>query len=106
MSEAGRSAMRDQPFVSAITVWELVRKAQIGKLPPLPTIRGSFARYLAASGCRLRDLECEDAEAAAMLPPLHKDPMDRMLIATAQRADLSIVTRDAIFERYGVRVVW
>ena len=40
------------------------------------------------------------------LPPLHKDPVDRMLIATALRHDPAVVTEDAIFASYGVRTIW
>ena len=51
-------------------------------------------------------LTWEDAEAANDLPGHHRDPMDRMLIATALRSDLTVITTDRIFESYGVRTVW
>ncbi len=38
--------------------------------------------------------------------PYHKDPMDRMLIATAFGNDLTIVTDDRPFAAYGVRTIW
>jgi PIN domain nuclease of toxin-antitoxin system len=47
-----------------------------------------------------------DAEAANALPPHHRDPIDRMLIATALRLDLAITTNDTVFPTYGVRTVW
>jgi len=45
MSEMGQVAMRGFPAVSAITVWELVQKSKLGKLPPLPVINGTFVVY-------------------------------------------------------------
>ena len=105
MSAAGRAAVPNS-FISAVTVWELTRKAAIGKLPPLPRMQGSFARHLTALGFRLEPLLWEDAEAANVLPPLHKDPMDRMIIATALRAGLTIITNDAAFAGYGITTVW
>ena len=50
MTPAGLNAMRADVMVSPSTVWELTHKAAIGKLPPLPLERGSFARHLAALG--------------------------------------------------------
>jgi PIN domain nuclease of toxin-antitoxin system len=46
------------------------------------------------------------AEAAARLPPLHRDPFDRMLIAQAQSEGLSLASRDAAVRQYQVSVVW
>ncbi len=106
MSLDGHRAMRGAVAISPITVWELTRKAAVGKLPPLPVTQGSFYRTLAALGFRCEPLAWGDAEAANGLPPHHKDPLDRMLIATALRADLTIITSDRWFTTYGVRTVW
>jgi PIN domain nuclease of toxin-antitoxin system len=106
MSQAGLDAMQGDVAVSPVTVWELTRKAALGKLPPLPTERGSFARHLATLGLREEPLLWADAEAANALPPLHKDPMDRMLVATALRSGRTIVTSDAMVRAYGAATVW
>ena len=106
MSRVGLDAMRADVVVSPITVWELTRKAAEGKLPPLPTERGSFARHLVALGLREVALVWGDAEAANALPLHHRDPMDRMLIATALRTGLTVITDDAVFPAYGVTTVW
>ena len=42
---------------------------------------------------------------AAQLPDFHKDPADRIIIATALANDLTVVTGDGKFAQYGVRVV-
>ena len=42
---------------------------------------------------------------AGMLPPHHRDPFDRMLIAQAQAEGLTIVTSDGIFSKYGVQIM-
>ena len=106
MTRAGIDAMRADVVVSPITVWELTRKAAAGKLPPLPTESGGFARHLVALGLRGVPLSWGDAEAANALPPHHRDPMDRMLIATALRTGLTVITNDAVFPAYGVTTVW
>ena len=106
MSRAGLAAMRGDVMVSPITLWELTRKVAAGKLPALPTESGSFARHLVALGLRDLPLLWSDAEAANRLPPHHRDPMDRVLIATALRSGLTVITSDAMFPAYGVTTVW
>ncbi|WP_428492390.1 hypothetical protein [Rhodopila sp.] len=82
MGRAGMDAMRADE-------WELSLNVAGGKLPPLPTERGSFAKHLAELGLREVTLLCGDAEAANALPPHRRDPMDRMSIAhrVAHRTD-------------------
>ncbi len=106
MSDAGREAMLGEVFVSSITVWELTRKAKLNLLPPLPEENGSFAAWLARSGFVPSPLGWGDAERANTLPMLHKDPMDRMLIAQALSAGRPVITSDILFEAYGVTTVW
>ena len=106
MTDAGRAAMQATPFVSAITVWGLTHKARLGKLPPMPNLDGSFTKHLMSIGFRIETFQARDAELATALPPLHKDPMDRMLIGTAKRASFTIITCDAIFAAYGVGTIW
>ena len=43
--------------------------------------------------------------AAGELPPIHDDPFDRFIIATAKLNELDVVTTDANFEKYGVTVL-
>ena len=40
------------------------------------------------------------------LPPHHRDPFDRLLIAQAREEGLTLVTRDPTFERYDVATMW
>ena len=106
MTKAGLDAMQADVAVSPITVWELTRKVSIGKLPPLPAVDGSFARWLVEQGFRVQPLTWADTERANALPPIHKDPMDRMLIAQALNSDLPVITEDALYPGYGVKTVW
>lgn len=92
--------------VSPITVWEITRKAAIGKLPSVWAPYPSLGQLLRAQGFMSQALTWEDAELANRLPPHHKDPMDRMLIATALRHDLVILSDDASFAAYGVTTIW
>jgi PIN domain nuclease of toxin-antitoxin system len=74
--------------------------------------RGNSRGRRASANCRscrrfrFQDLSWEDAERANQLPAHHKDPMDRMLIATALGNDMMVITDDNWFAAYGVKTVW
>ncbi len=106
MSKAGLVAMQRRPLVSPITVWELRYKAALGKLPPLPLTNGSFVQHLTGSGFQMAGFDCDDGERGATLPLYHRDPMDRMLIASALRLGCSISICDDVFAPYGMTTVW
>lgn len=93
-------------LVSAVSAWEIITKHQLGKLP----LRESPDRLI-ANECDLRGLEPFPFDQAAALhgwrlPPLHRDPFDRMLIAQAIAHSLTIVTPDPLVTQYPIRVLW
>jgi PIN domain nuclease of toxin-antitoxin system len=109
MSQAGKTALSTgDVFVSPITVWEITRKVALGKLdrPCPPGFNGSLAAWLRSAGYRPLPLSWDAAERANALPNHHKDPMDRMLIATALERGCTIITDDAVFDAYGVTTIW
>ncbi|MEA2790519.1 MAG: hypothetical protein QOG73_2925 [Acetobacteraceae bacterium] len=106
MPRAAPIMRSEEILVSAITVWEITRKVSLGKLPSVWGAYSSLSLLLRAQGYSLQPLGWDEAEQANLLPPLHKDPIDRMLIATALRNDLAILTEDAVFAAYGVTTVW
>jgi PIN domain nuclease of toxin-antitoxin system len=106
LSKASYHAIERGALVSPITVFELTLKASLGRLPQLPATGGSFASWLLERGFRMQPLIWSDAERANRLPPIHKDPIDRMLIAQALNAGLPVITNDRNFAAYGVTTIW
>lgn len=108
MSAAGRAAMQGgEVLVIAETVWEITRKAADGKLPPFASFEDlGFPAFLRERGYKPLAVDWDIAARAATLPPHHRDPMDRMLIATSLATGLPIITNDAAFAAYGVTLVW
>ncbi|MBI5481244.1 MAG: type II toxin-antitoxin system VapC family toxin [Deltaproteobacteria bacterium] len=94
-------------FVSAISAFEIALKQRKGALGlPLPT-RTWYSRALEFHGLREVPLDGPIAIAAAELPPLHRDPCDRIIVATAQAHGLTILTPDPAIAAYpGASVVW
>ena len=85
-------------FASAASVWEIAIKRSIGKLnapDDLPTLLPRMQFQPLA-------VTLQHANAVGGLPHHHGDPFDRLLIAQAQVENLTILTSDPHFARYGV----
>jgi PIN domain nuclease of toxin-antitoxin system len=91
--------------VSAASAWEIAIKARAGKLDAEPLAHG-LAAEIERQGFLPLSISLDHAERAGLLPPHHRDPFDRMLIAQAQAENLHLVSNERIFERYGVVRVW
>jgi len=91
--------------VSAISGFEIALKVRQGKLDLPASPQKWFETIIAHHDLRCTPLSMDLCIAAAQLPPLHNDPCDRFIIATAISKDWPIVTADKIFKRYGVEVI-
>lgn len=93
-------------YVSAITGFELGVKWTRRKLdlpiPPSEWLTAALEHHALA----VVPLDIETCVSATQLPPIHRDPCDRFLIATARRNRWPVVTADEVFRRYDVEVDW
>lgn len=93
--------------VSAISALEIGIKAGQGKILLSTDPATWFERAVAKHGLHEIAMTGSIAAEATLLPPLHKDPCDRVIIATSRRYDLAILTPDELISRYpGVRTLW
>jgi len=92
---------RNLVFVSAVVIWEVRIKQSLGKLQ-LPS---NFREVLSSQAFDELPLTVDHAHRLAELPPHHRDPFDRMLVAQAIDERLTIVTRDPDIPRYPVRTL-
>ncbi len=88
--------------VSAASAWEVAIKASLGRI----TVNASFADAVADYGFGELPVRFAHADLVRTLPPLHRDPFDRILVAQAIAEGLTIVTRDALVAAYAVPSVW
>ena len=98
--EAIRTA--DDVFVSAASAWEVAIKSAAGKI----RLGAPFADGVAQSGFVALPINLVHAAAAGELPPHHRDPFDRMLVAQANVERLTLVSHDRQLEPYGTAVIW
>ena len=92
----------DDVFVSAASAWEISIKAALGKIEA----RVSLAEAIRDYGFLPLPIRVEHGDAVRALPPHHRDPFDRMLLAQARIEGLTLVSRDQVLSRYGIPVVW
>lgn len=100
-SAAERIAMDPVVMVSIVTPWELWIKAASGRI----RLPGRFNERLSELGLEIISPTFRDARLAAALPPIHKDPFDRMIVAQALNRGAIIVTGDRTLAEYGVEVI-
>jgi PIN domain nuclease of toxin-antitoxin system len=93
-------------LLSVVSVWEMQIKAQLGRLTlrlPLATL---IREQQERNGFVMLPVTLEHVLAVQDLPNRHKDPFDRLLIAQALAEDATLLSRDAVFSSYPVRVLW
>jgi PIN domain nuclease of toxin-antitoxin system len=103
------AALRKAPeaYVSVVSPWEVAIKMAAGKLelpePPEQWFLGLVERY----DLREVPLDVGVACAAAGLPHLHRDPLDRVIVALARARGCTVLTADDNIRKYpGVTTIW
>ncbi|BCJ59167.1 type II toxin-antitoxin system VapC family toxin [Micromonospora endophytica] len=87
-------------FLSPVSLWEITIKQSVGKLAG----PADLAEQVRDMGFRELPVTHAHAIAAGHLPPYHRDPFDRMLVAQAITENLTLATRDASAALYDVDV--
>ena len=76
------------------SIWEIVTKVQIGKLP-LPEPPSKYLpAHIAAVGARLLPIAAAHVLSLETLPLHYRDPFDRMLVAQSLEEDLPLLSGD------------
>jgi PIN domain nuclease of toxin-antitoxin system len=88
-------------FLSPVSLWEITIKQAAGKLAGPPDL----AERVRDMGFRELPVTHGHAIAAGRLPPHHRDPFDRMLVAQAAGEGMTLVSRDASIALYDVDIL-
>ena len=92
-------------FLSIVSVWEMIIKLQLGKI----TLRLPLKEIIEqqqSNGIQILNPTLDHALAVAVMPQVHKDPFDRLLIGQALSEGAAILTVDPLFAQYSVKVIW
>jgi len=109
LSAIARGAILDAEnvvFVSAATGWEIATKFRIGRLPGAALLAADVAGFVRAQGFDELPIMLRHGQVAGNLPRIHKNPVDRLLVAQAITDDMTLVSKDTILRAYGVALLW
>ena len=93
-------------FISSMTAWEIGIKFELGKLPDATQLMRGYHAGLSKYGFFETPFTSADALRAAKLPPAHRDPFDRSLVAQALERNIPIISADPALDRLGVTRIW
>jgi PIN domain nuclease of toxin-antitoxin system len=108
LSGAARRIVEDPAsklLLSIATPWELAIKTKSGKLEA-GKILETFDMLASSGSYEILQTSASQVIRAGMLPLHHRDPFDRLLAAQAQELGIPIVSRDRVFDFYGVQRIW
>ena len=93
-------------FVSVASAWEVAIKLGRGSLKLDVTLAELFSRHLAQARIDVLEIKLSHTLEVAALPLFHRDPFDRILVATSRLEGLPLISADAAFDAYGVERLW
>lgn len=108
LSTAARELLADATsdlLWSAASTWEMGIKVALGKLSLPEPLTDFVARQMRAQGLTGLPIHHEHAARTSTLPPVHRDPFDRLLVGQALVERVPLVTRDTTLRGYGIDVV-
>jgi PIN domain nuclease of toxin-antitoxin system len=93
-------------YISIASAWEIAIKASLGKLSGFDGGAKTFLTKIKDMPVCLLPILPHHVEMVETLPFIHRDPFDRMLIATAKAEGMAIITADENIHKYAVQSVW
>jgi len=91
-------------YFSPASIWEVVIKRGLGR-DDFQIDPKAFYKGLLAASYRELPITAQHALALEELPPIHKDPFDRILLAQAMAEKMSLITADARLSKYPKGVI-
>jgi PIN domain nuclease of toxin-antitoxin system len=92
-------------WLSVASLWEILIKTRVGKLTLPAPVAAYILKQMEKNRVSLLPVRASHLVALEELPPLHRDPFDRMLVAQANGEGMAILSGDAAIRKYAVTVV-
>ncbi|MFC6191355.1 type II toxin-antitoxin system VapC family toxin [Dyadobacter subterraneus] len=92
-------------YVSIASFWEITIKLQLGKLELGYTI-DDLVNACNIANIIIIPIEIASLKELQLLPPIHKDPFDRIIMASAISLNLIVITLDEYIKQYDLKTVW
>ena len=98
-------AAETERLLSAASIWEIVIKYELGKLPLPVHPRDFVPTRLATTQAAVLEISADHALRVGDLPHHHRDPFDRMIVAQALVEGARLLTADRALDEYGVELL-
>ena len=92
-------------YLSIASAWEVAIKVGLGKLDFKGKVAG-FVKDIEKNGFILAPIKPAHLTTLEELPDIHRDPFDRLLIATALTEQMTLITTDENIQKYKVSQIW
>jgi PIN domain nuclease of toxin-antitoxin system len=93
-------------LLSVASVWEIQIKCQNGKLQLNRSLSQLVVNQQTNNDLKMLSIVLDHVYALQMLPNVHRDPFDRIMIAQAVVEDLPFVSADALLDGYPIQRIW
>ncbi|MEC4748053.1 type II toxin-antitoxin system VapC family toxin [Methylomicrobium sp. Wu6] len=97
---------RNTLYLSMASIWEMQIKQQLGKLAFKLPLQQLVEWQCLHNGLQILLITTGHIYALNDLPSHHKDPFDRVILVQAKLENLTLISADSIFNRYGVDLFW
>jgi PIN domain nuclease of toxin-antitoxin system len=102
---ARKSLASSEVVASAASLWELILKSGKKGSLVVEAVRW-WEKYVSGNRVEVVNIRVPHISLLEQLPPLHRDPFDRILVAQAMAEDMPLVSKDLELTHYGIRVIW
>jgi PIN domain nuclease of toxin-antitoxin system len=96
----------NQMLISVASLWEIAIKVRLGKLTLSRPFDDLIPKQLTLSEINKLQIELHHLAVLTQLPLHHCDPFDRLIIAQALAENLPVISKNDIFQKYQIRVIW
>lgn len=109
LSSAATTAFLDtqnQLYLSAASYWEICIKVSLGKLTLAPNWTALVDEVMAVNGIQWLAVEKIHCQRLLLLPHLHGDPFDRLLLAQVLTENMIFMSADEKIRQYPIATLW
>ena len=97
--------LKNEIFISIASLWEITIKLNIGKFIPNLDIDDVYS-YIRKSQLIILNIEEKHLLEYRHLPLIHREPFDRLIIATSISENLTLITHDSKIQEYTIDWLW
>lgn len=97
---------KNEIYLSMASLWEMAIKISLNKLKINQSLAEFCKEHIIGSNINILDIKIEHLAKLESLKFNHQDPFDRMLVCQCARENMTIISKDKIFNKYSIKRIW